>query len=226
VLKRRHLTLMKNLVRVTRNPLRAWWGIRLGRLAIEAGAIQKLSEVAPFLAGLGCPSCVIEIGAGHGGMLAAFCVAAADDATIVSVDLEGGPFGSGASDDDLLRRAKPLPGQTLHLVRGDSHEPVTRERVAALLPRPADVLLIDGDHTYRGVKADYDLYRDLVRQGGVIAFHDILPHDQDADCQVDRFWRKLVGPKREIVAPRELSPDGGTWGGIGILVVSDGTLSR
>jgi predicted O-methyltransferase YrrM len=225
MVKRRHFTLLKNLAGVTRNPARAWRGIRLGRAAIEAGAIQKLSEVAPFLAGLGRPSCAIEIGAGHGGMLAALCAAAADDATIISVDLEGGPFGSGVSDEELLRRAKPRPGQTLHLVRGDSHESATRERVAALLPRPADVLFIDGDHTYDGVRSDYDFYRDLVRKDGMIAFHDILPHDRDANCQVDHFWREVIGTKREIVSPRELSPGGGTWGGIGILL-KDGTLPR
>jgi predicted O-methyltransferase YrrM len=158
-------------------------------------------------------------------MLAAFCAAAADDATIISVDLEGGPFGSGVSDEELLRRAKPRPGQTLHLVRGDSHEPATRDRVAALLPRPADVLFIDGDHTYHGVKRDYDSYRDLVRKDGMIAFHDILPHDRDASCQVHAFWREVLGTKREIVSPRELSPGGGMWGGIGI-VLNDGTLRR
>ncbi len=220
MLERPHFTLLRNLVGVTCNPLRAWRGIRLGRLAITAGALQKLSEVAPFFARVGQPSCIIEIGAGNGGMLAAFCAAAADDATIVSVDLEGGPFGSGAADDELLRRAKPRQGQTLHLVRGDSHELVTRERVASLLPRPADVLLIDGDHTYYGVKADYELYESLVRTGGMIAFHDILPHDQCPDCEVDRLWRELAGRKQEIVAPREVSPDGGTWGGIGIVVRS------
>src|ERR671937_1324081 len=100
MLKHRHFTLLKNLAEVTRNPAKAWRGVRLGRAAIEAGAIQKLSEVAPFLAGLGRPSCVIEIGAGHGGMLAAFCAAAAEDATIISIGLEGGPFGSGVSDDE------------------------------------------------------------------------------------------------------------------------------
>jgi cephalosporin hydroxylase len=150
-------------------------------------------------------------------MLAAFCAAAADDATIVSVDLEGGPFGSGVTDQALLWRANPRPGQTLHLVRGDSHESATHERVARLLTRPADMLLIDGDHTYDGVKADYELYKNLVRIGGMIAFHDILPHNRDPDCEVDRFWRELAGRKRKIVAPRELSPDGGTWGGIGII---------
>jgi cephalosporin hydroxylase len=180
--------------------------------------LQKLSEVAPFLARIGRPSCVIEIGSGNGGMLAAFCAAAADGATVVSVDLEDGPFGAGAPTEHLRNRANPKPGQTLHLVRGDSRDVRVRDRVAGLLPRPADVLLIDADHTYAGVKADYELYSPLVAVDGIVAFHDILPHSGVPDCEVDGFWRELAGGKHEIVAPRELDREGGTWGGIGLLI--------
>jgi len=80
--------------------------------------MQKLSEIAPFLAVVGHPRTVIEIGAGKGGMLAALCSVATDDATIISIDLEGGPFGGGVSDAELRARANARPGQTLHLVRG------------------------------------------------------------------------------------------------------------
>jgi cephalosporin hydroxylase len=179
--------------------------------------LQKLSEVAPFLARIGQPSCLIEIGAGSGGMLAAFCAAAADEATVVSVDLEGGPFGEGAPTEQLRNRANSKPGQTLHLVRGDSHDASVRDHVGGLLPRPADLLLIDGDHTYDGVKTDYELYKALVRVEGMIAFHDILPHDQDPNCEVNRLWQELAGHKQEFVAPHELNQAGGTWGGIGII---------
>jgi len=34
-------------------------------------------------------------------------------------------------------------------------------------------LLIDGDHSYEGVKRDYELYASLVEKGGFIIFHDI-----------------------------------------------------
>ena len=36
------------------------------------------------------------------------------------------------------------------------------------------MLFIDGDHNYAGVKKDYLMYRDLVRSGGLIIFHDIV----------------------------------------------------
>lgn len=205
------------MLRVTRNPVGASRGIKVGRLAIRKGAMQKLSEVAPFLALIGHPRTVVEIGAGKGGMLAAYCAVAADDATIVSVDLEGGAFGKGVTDAELRSRANARPRQKLHLVRAHSGDRETYQRVAKLVPSLIDVLVIDGDHTYDGVSTDYRLYSPLVARGGVIALHDILPHSVETECQVDRFWAELTGPgRREIVSPNELQ-NGGTWGGIGIV---------
>lgn len=216
--KRRHVTLLMNLIRVTRSPVRMYRGVTLGRLAIRCGALQKLSEVAPFLALVGRPRTIVEIGAGKGGMLAAFCAAATEDATIVCVDLEGGPFGGGASDAKLRSRANAKPLQKLHLVRGDSVDPATRERTAALAPNGVDVLFIDGDHSYDGVAGDFRMYSPLVVPGGIVALHDILTHSIVPGCEVDRLWASLTGSKREIVAPRELL-HGGIWGGIGVLEV-------
>jgi predicted O-methyltransferase YrrM len=216
--ERRHFTLFVNLIRVTRSPVRMYHGVKLGRLAIRCGAMQKLSEVAPFLALVGRPRTIVEIGAGRGGMLAAFCAAAREDATIVCVDLEDGPYGGGANNAQLRSVANAKPPQKLHLVRGDSLDPVIRDRTATLTPNGVDVLFIDGDHTFDGVSGDFRMYSPRVVPGGIVAFHDILPHSTVPDCQVDRLWASLSGSKREIVAPRELL-SGGTWGGIGILEV-------
>lgn len=38
-----------------------------------------------------------------------------------------------------------------------------------------DLLFIDGDHTYEGVKGDFEKYRCLVKDGGLIVFHDVVP---------------------------------------------------
>jgi predicted O-methyltransferase YrrM len=42
--------------------------------------------------------------------------------------------------------------------------------------RPLRLLWIDGDHTYAGAKADFELYRPFLQDGGVVAFHDALNH--------------------------------------------------
>ena len=109
----------------------------------------------------------------------------------------------------------PSKGQKLSLVKADSHSPTTRSRVDALLAgKKVDLLFIDGDHSYEGVKKDFEMYSPLVADGGMIAFHDIAVHTKFANCEVDRFWNEIKPTfrHREIIA----DPKQG-WAGIGIL---------
>ncbi len=66
-----------------------------------------------------------------------------------------------------------------------------REQVVAAVDGPVDFLFIDGDHTEVGVAVDFSLYKGLVREGGLIAFHDIQIEQPFESNQVGRFWRKL-----------------------------------
>ena len=52
-------------------------------------------------------------------------------------------------------------------------------------PEPLDVLFIDGDHHYEGVKGDYDRHYPKVKSGGIILFHDTLscPDDVGRLCE-------------------------------------------
>lgn len=44
-------------------------------------------------------------------------------------------------------------------------------------PEPLDVLFIDGDHSYDGVKADFERHEPNVKKGGIILFHDASIYD-------------------------------------------------
>ena len=66
--------------------------------------------------------------------------------------------------------------QSLHFVRRDSHLAETQSEVRAILAgTPLDFLFIDGDHSYEGVRRDFLDYGPMVRPGGLVAFHDIIP---------------------------------------------------
>jgi predicted O-methyltransferase YrrM len=54
-------------------------------------------------------------------------------------------------------------------VRGFSTEVV--EQVRAITPA-LDLLFIDGDHSYEGVKADWDAYKGFLKSGSTVIFHD------------------------------------------------------
>jgi hypothetical protein len=166
------------------------------------------------------PRAVLEIGTNNGGTLFLLCRAAAPDAVIVSLDLPGGLFGGGYS---LFRapyyRAFADTKQRVKLLRADSHTPAAVSQVRkALGNRPLDFLFIDGDHSYAGVKQDFLTYGPMVRRGGLIAFHDILPAPEEIGGGVPNFWAELKGPYsgEEFVENR----DQGMMG-IGLLQVAD-----
>jgi predicted O-methyltransferase YrrM len=208
---------------IVRYGLRA---VLLARDARSRGALQKKGELRPFIAFLRRQPVlrtVVEIGTYRGGTLWLWCQIADPNALIVTIDLPGGPFGGGYDDaqaEEIQSFARAH--QQLVLLQGDSHAPATRDALAATLNgAPVDFLFIDGDHTYEGVKQDYEMYSPLVRMGGIIAFHDILPHTADEDCKVDLFWEELkqrsTGAIREFV-DHDGSHDQPVWGGIGAVV--------
>ncbi|HEX6465017.1 MAG TPA: class I SAM-dependent methyltransferase [Vicinamibacterales bacterium] len=62
---------------------------------------------------------------------------------------------------------------------------------------PIDLLFIDGDHSYDGVKRDWDLFAPHVREFGLVVFHDTLwersrdPNWRREDMGVPRFVDEL-----------------------------------
>ncbi|HET6242911.1 MAG: class I SAM-dependent methyltransferase [Bacteroidetes bacterium] len=139
------------------------------------------------------PSTIAEIGTANGGSLFLFSRLAAPDARIVSVDLPNVKFGGGyKSWRKNFFKKMVLPKQDLHLLIGDSHSSKMLGKVQILLPgKKVDFLFIDGDHTYNGVKKDFEMYSPFVRKGGMIAFHDIVKGDPELVGEVSKFWNEI-----------------------------------
>jgi len=142
------------------------------------------------------PRTVLEIGTEHGGSFFLFSRVSAPDALLVSVD---------AANEDLkpwrtLCADLRTKGQNVCVIDGDSHASSTVERVNRVLGnRKVDFLFIDGDHSYEGVKQDFENYLDFLNDPGLVAFHDI---NQDYwtrfgkrtgsnSGEVYRFWAKV-----------------------------------
>ena len=179
---------------------------------------QVRSEFATLLAKASetKPKYVLEIGTANGGTLFLFTRIASPDAMIISVDLPGGKFGGGYPESLApLFKSFGKEGQTIQLLRADSHDAGTLSKVKDMLAGNAlDLLFIDGDHSYEGVKRDFEMYSPLVKKGGIVAIHDIAKHPANVGCEVDRFWKEVkdVHPYTEVLADPKA-----TWAGIGIL---------
>ena len=163
------------------------------------------------------PKTLLEIGTANGGTLFLFSKVADPEALILSIDMPNGPFGGEFYPDWKipLYESFATNKQKIHLIRADSHDTVTLEKVLRSLgQRRLDFLFIDGDHTYDGVRRDFEMYSSLVADGGIIAFHDINPGPEEEVGGVPEFWNEIKSkyPSLEI-----LDNDGAESYGIGLL---------
>ncbi len=72
-------------------------------------------------------------------------------------------------------------------ILGDSKDPKTLNRLKkALAGKRINVLFIDGDHSYKGVKNDYEVYGPLT--DNIIVFHDI----KSPKYEVWKFWEEMT----------------------------------
>lgn len=166
-------------------------------LAAEAFVpAQKSSEFLTLLERLDAlrPSRVCEIGAGGGGTLLCFAQACEPNALVMSIDL--------CWPDGRRRLLERFGDGRRRMVcfQADSQVESTRRQIEKeLAGKQLDFLFIDGDHSYQGVATDFAMYSPLVRPGGLIAFHDIVPdlktrcgHESASDTgDVPRFWNEI-----------------------------------
>ncbi len=157
------------------------------------------------------PRIIVEIGTARGGTLLIWSYLASE--RVITCDLND------MSVQKPLYSRFPPPGSRCQvtLLSGNSHDPAFKERLARELNgEKADFLFIDGDHTEAGVEADYNDYREFVRPGGLIAFHDIVEKQPLPGNQVYHLWKRIK-PGSETM---EFVADPNQCGfGIGVLKV-------
>jgi cephalosporin hydroxylase len=136
----------------------------------EFAISQNSGEILPalrYIQGIE-PLVVGEVGTYNSGNAFLFLQAFSELRTLIAVDLH-------VKNRAKLRFYAPEPA-TIHCVHGYSCAPQTTQQVRqALNGRKFDFIFIDGDHEYDGVRADLLQYGPLVRPGGLVGFHDIVP---------------------------------------------------
>lgn len=143
--------------------------------------IQNLENFASFL----------EIGLHQGGTHFLFKSLQAPGGISVAVDIP--------PNSARTKRLKDL-GSTI--IEKNSLLQSTVDEVSAVLGETrVDLLFIDGDHSYDGVKLDYENYKKFVRPGGLIVFHDIVdsPKHRAEGSFVALFWKELKEQKNNNV---------------------------
>ncbi len=163
------------------------------------------------------PKNILEIGTARGGTLFCFCKILQENGIIISIDLPQGKFGGGYPVWKIpFYSSFVKPPQKIHLIRDDSHKNRTLEKLKIILGNEKiDFLFIDSDHTYEGVKKDFQMYESFVKKGGMIGFHDIILHSSKSECEVDKFWDEI---KKEYKYREIVKNNKQEWAGIGIIL--------
>ena len=158
---------------------------------------KELAELGRLIVDRGYQS-AIEIGTSYGGT-AWFLWALG--LSVTSID---------DCDEEWLRRAPSTHGYDpvripeINYVVGDSSQQVDLGT--------ADVIFIDGNHTYRGAKADWNHWRDSVNPGGIVVFHDVTADVPENMVEVKRLFDE-ISVEYETTTFIDPTDDGYPWGG-------------
>jgi len=127
--------------------------------------------------------CIVEIGSLYGISLAILYNHVStrfENAHIAGIDPLNGFYGKAVADavlnipisDSIFKRNMQLayiPDNDYSLIKHYSFEP---QALAAAEKLQFNLLIIDGDHSYEGVKFDFDTYFPLLQPGGFVIFDD------------------------------------------------------
>jgi cephalosporin hydroxylase len=147
---------------------------------------------------------IMEVGTWSGGtaLLWAKMVSAYEDGIVYCCDLRF-KYGVLFCIESGVGLTREYPDQMYAIVKerghimeieGDTHSPYQIERIKNIVGKESlDFMFIDGDHSYEGVKADFENFSGLVKKGGYIAFHDITDSDYHRfyGCFVEKFWKEI-----------------------------------
>ena len=146
---------------------------------------QNPDELAWMLERIRGKRSLLEVGSSFGGTLKRMASVLLKGARIVSVDLacDTTPpfFNPLASLKDNCRKIG-LMGGNVELLVGNSHDPDVVEVVRQYAPY--DFGFIDGDHSYEGVKQDWENYGQMCK---MVGFHDVSGPVEGCT----RFWKEL-----------------------------------
>lgn len=142
------------------------------------------------------PKNVLEIGSLLGWSLKRFIENSEPGTNIISIDLPvrefTGPIDHRVDPQEyghliLWKKWAKNKNANLFVLPFSSFDQLTLEQVKAITP-VLDFIFIDGDHRYEAIKNDFNLYSQLVRPGGIIAFHDIAEKEEGGG---HKFWNEV-----------------------------------
>lgn len=164
-------------------------------------AVQHEKEYIPYLEWVKsvAPKSYIEIGVARGDTFHDTVSLMPKGSRAVAVDYPMKAWGLENSNEYLEKAAEDLikKGYFVDIIYGDSRSFEVIELVRK--HDMFDLCFIDGDHTYAGVKSDYDNYGLFSKY---VAFHDIADHmkanNRGEIIEVPVFWDEVKAGRKHL----------------------------
>ena len=177
------------------------------RLAQENNELKSLSERVIKHK----PKVIVEIGTWNGGTFFVWSRIFPYVRKIISIDLPDGQYGGGYD----IKRIKffrefisDRKNTAMYFIRGDSKSSESVTRLKEILgDDKIDFLYLDGDHTYEGIKKDFEIYSYLMSDDGLIGFHDINTFKDGHE--VYKYWNEI---KKDYKYEEFIKPGSRTMG--------------
>lgn len=114
---------------------------------------------------------VVNIGAGNGTSGLAFMESRSDlHLYTIDIQLEPSPYGCLAGEEAVFRSAGFWGDPRHQQIHGDSKE--IGQRWLDEWGFQVDMVFVDGGHQYHEAKGDLEIWRPLIKPGGIMAVHD------------------------------------------------------
>ena len=99
--------------------------------------------------------------------------------------------------DEKLGRVNTLPLLEKNLAKFDLEEvvkPLVMDSISAskIVENNADLIFIDGSHTFESAESDYKLWKNKIKKGGTLAIHDIYDSEDEGGQAPNKIFKQSL----------------------------------
>jgi hypothetical protein len=155
---------------------------------------EEFSDFFNFLFTQKKRKCALEIGSNFGGMAYGLCNIYEK---VVTIDIK--------YHENFDRIKEKFPNYDYIIMDSNSNDLLS---LIESMNIEFDLVFIDGDHSYDGVKSDYLRFKRFLSNEGLMGFHDIVKSEINRSMgnEVDILWEELSnGDKIEFIATEKIS---------------------
>ena len=99
--------------------------------------------------------------------------------------------------DEKLGRVNTLPLLEKNLAKFDLEDvvkPLVMDSITAskIVENNADLIFIDGSHTFESAESDYELWKNKIKKGGTLAIHDIYDSEDEGGQAPNKIFKQSL----------------------------------